>query len=184
MNEKPSCLRGLCEATNAMDEELNQLARRLGAVLSRHRLMLVTAESCTGGGIAAAVTSVAGSSAWFERGFVTYSNLAKREQLGVPEATLLAHGAVSEAAVREMAAGALRHSAAQVAVAVSGIAGPGGGSPDKPVGMVCLAWGGAGAPVRSETRHFQGDRAAVQRQSVAAALAGVIDLVEQRHGKV
>jgi nicotinamide-nucleotide amidase len=167
-----------------MDEELYQLARHLGDVLVRHRLMLVTAESCTGGGVAAAVTSVAGSSGWFERGFVTYSNAAKRELLGVQEATLLAHGAVSEATVREMAAGALRHSAAEVAVAVSGIAGPAGGSPDKPVGTVCLAWGGAGAPVRSETRYFQGDRAAVQRQAVAAALDGVIEFVGQRHGKI
>lgn len=168
----------------AMDEEQYLLARRLGELLSRHRLMLVTAESCTGGGIAAAVTSVAGSSGWFERGFVTYSNAAKRELLDVQEATLLAHGAVSEATVREMAAGALRHSAAQVAVAVSGIAGPDGGTPDKPVGTVCLGWSGAGMPSRSETRHFPGDRAAVQRQSVAAALAGVIEFVGQRHGKI
>lgn len=168
----------------AMDEDLSRLAQHVGDALLRHRLVLVTAESCTGGGVAAAVTSVAGSSAWFERGFVTYSNAAKRELLDVQEATLLAHGAVSEATVREMAAGALRHSAAQVAVAVSGIAGPGGGSPDKPVGMVCLAWGGAGAPVRSVTRHFQGDRAAVRHQAVAAALAGVVEFVGQRHGKV
>jgi len=168
----------------AMNEELYRLARRLGSVLSRHRLMLVTAESCTGGGIAAAVTSVAGSSGWFERGFVAYSNAAKRELLEVQEATLLAHGAVSEAAVREMAAGALRHGAGQISVAVSGIAGPDGGSQDKPVGTVCLAWGGAGEPMRSVTRHFTGDRAAVQRQAVAAALAGVIEFVGQRHGKI
>jgi nicotinamide-nucleotide amidase len=166
-----------------MDEDLNGLAQRVGVVLGQHRLMLVTAESCTGGGIAAAVTAVAGSSAWFERGFVTYSNAAKREMLGVQESTLQAHGAVSEPVVREMAAGALRHSAAQVAVAVSGIAGPDGGTPAKPVGTVCLAWAGAGFPIHSETRHFAGGRAEVQRQSVAAALAGVIGHVGQRHGK-
>src|SRR5262245_50128834 len=119
-----------------MDEDLNRLAQDLAVVLRQHRLMLTTAESCTGGGIAAAVTAVAGSSAWFERGFVTYSNAAKREMLGVQEATLQAHGAVSEPVVREMAAGALQHSTAQVAVAVSGIAGPDGGTPAKPVGTV------------------------------------------------
>lgn len=166
-----------------MDEEMDRLAYRLGALLGGHRFMLATAESCTGGGIAAAVTSVPGSSAWFERGFVTYSNAAKRDMLGVQEATLLAHGAVSEAVVREMVAGALQHSAAQVAVAVSGIAGPDGGTPVKPVGTVCLAWGGAGLPMRSETRQFHGDRAAVRLQAVAAALDGVIDLVGQRRGK-
>lgn len=166
-----------------MDEELEGLAQQLGVALSRHRLLLVTAESCTGGGIAAAVTAVAGSSGWFERGFVTYSNAAKRELLDVQEATLLAHGAVSEPVVREMVAGALRHSIAQVAVAVSGIAGPDGGSPDKPVGTVCLAWGGAGAPLCSETRCFQGDRAAVRRQAVTAALTGVIEFVGRQHGK-
>lgn len=166
-----------------MDGELEGLAQQLGVALSRHRLMLVTAESCTGGGIAAAVTAVAGSSGWFERGFVTYSNAAKRELLDVQEATLLAHGAVSEPVVREMVAGALRHSSAQVAVAVSGIAGPDGGSPDKPVGTVCLAWGGAVAPLCSETRCFQGDRAAVRRQAVMAALTGVIEFVGRQHGK-
>jgi nicotinamide-nucleotide amidase len=166
-----------------MDEDLNSLAQRLGVVLRQHHLMLVTAESCTGGGIAAAVTAVAGSSAWFERGFVTYSNAAKCEMLGVQETTLQAYGAVSEPVVREMATGALQHSAAQVAVAVSGIAGPDGGTPAKPVGTVCLAWAGAGSPVRSETRHFAGSRADVQRQSVAAALAGVIGHVGQRHDK-
>lgn len=165
-----------------MDEELERLAERVGATLSRHRLVLATAESCTGGGIAAAVTSVAGSSKWFERGFVSYSNAAKREMLGVEESTLAAHGAVSEAVVREMVAGALRHSQAQVAVAVSGIAGPGGGTPAKPVGMVCLAWGGAGIPIFSETARFEGDRAAVRRQAVVAALEGVIECVGRRRG--
>ncbi|MCC6301570.1 MAG: CinA family protein [Gammaproteobacteria bacterium] len=166
-----------------MEEDIERLARRVGIVLSGQGYRLATAESCTGGGIAAAVTSVPGSSNWFERGFVTYSNAAKRELLGVREATLVAHGAVSEATVREMAAGALGHGAAQVAVAVSGIAGPGGGSAEKPIGTVCLAWDGAGLLARSETRYFHGDRAAVRRQAVAAALAGVIEIVGQRHGK-
>ena len=167
-----------------MDADIERLAQRVGVALSGYGYMLATAESCTGGGVAAAVTSVPGSSGWFERGFVTYSNAAKRDLLGVREATLDAHGAVSEATVREMAAGALRHSAAQVAVAVSGIAGPDGGSAEKPIGTVCLAWDGAGLPARSETRHFPGDRAAVRRQAVAAALAGVIEIVGQRRGKL
>lgn len=163
-----------------MEEEIERLAQRVGVALSGHGYTLATAESCTGGGIAAAVTSVPGSSGWFDRGFVTYSNAAKRELLGVREETLAAYGAVSEATVREMAAGVLSYGTAQVAVAVSGIAGPGGGSEGKPVGTVCLAWDGAGLPARSETRHFGGDRAAVRRQAVAAALAGVIEIVGQR----
>src|SRR3990167_4753638 len=110
------------------------LAAQVGGALKAHGLMLATAESCTGGGVAQAITGVAGSSAWFERGFVTYSNLAKQQMLDVSEATLGQHGAVSEAVVREMVAGALANSAAQVALAVSGIAGPEGGTPDKPVG--------------------------------------------------
>ncbi|MEQ1556065.1 MAG: nicotinamide-nucleotide amidohydrolase family protein, partial [Gallionella sp.] len=120
---------------------MNVLAAQVGSALKAHGLMLVTAESCTGGGVAQAVTDIAGSSAWFERGFVTYSNLSKQQMLGVAEATLIAHGAVSEAVVREMVSGALTHSEAQVALAVSGIAGPDGGSLDKPVGTVWFSWG-------------------------------------------
>jgi len=121
---------------------LASLARRVGSRLKRRRLKLATAESCTGGWIAQAVTSVAGSSEWFERGFVTYSNEAKKEMLGVRAATLSRHGAVSEETAREMAAGALKRSEAHVALAVTGIAGPGGGTRKKPVGMVCFAWSG------------------------------------------
>src|SRR4030066_898550 len=112
---------------------MGNLAAQVGGALKSHGLMLATAESCTGGGVAQAITEVAGSSAWFERGFVTYSNLAKQQMLGVSEATLKQHGAVSEAVVREMVAGALANSAAQVALAVTGIAGPDGGTADKPV---------------------------------------------------
>ncbi len=122
-----------------MDSELDPLARRLGECLAARGWMLATAESCTGGWIAAAVTAIGGSSAWFDRGFVTYSNDAKVDMLGVSPHTLATHGAVSEETVREMAAGALARSRAQLAVAVSGIAGPSGGTAAKSVGMVCLA---------------------------------------------
>jgi nicotinamide-nucleotide amidase len=140
--------------------------------------MLVTAESCTGGWAAQAVTSIAGSSAWFERGFVTYSNAAKHEVLGVSRKTLRNHGAVSEETAREMAAGALARGRGTIALAVTGIAGPGGGSPAKPVGMVCFAWVKKGAAARSETRRFRGGREAVRRQSVVRALEGVLELLE------
>ena len=120
------------------DKELYALAEKLGAALKARGLMLTTAESCTGGWIAQAVTAVPGSSAWFERGFVTYTNIAKQEMLGVAEATLIAHGAVSEPVVREMVVGALTHSHAHIALSVSGVAGPGGGTPAKPVGTVYI----------------------------------------------
>ena len=157
-----------------MDRELDDLARRIGQALQQRKLMLATAESCTGGGIARALTEIAGSSAWFERGFVTYSNESKQEMLGVAAQTLARHGAVSEAAACEMAAGALCHSRAQVALSVTGIAGPSGGSADKPVGMVCFAWAiGAQAPV-AQTRHLNGDRAQVRRLATVAALEGLL----------
>src|SRR4030067_3796017 len=120
---------------------MDLLAAQVGGLLKAHGLKLATAESCTGGGVAHAVTDVAGSSAWFERGFITYSDLAKQQMLGVSEATLKQHGAVSEAVVREMVAGALANSAAQVALAVTGIAGPDGGTPDKPGGTGWFSWG-------------------------------------------
>jgi nicotinamide-nucleotide amidase len=154
---------------------LASLARQLGARLLRSGLKLATAESCTGGWIAQAVTSIAGSSDWFERGFVTYSNEAKKELLGVRGATLARHGAVSEAAAREMASGALKRSRAQVAVAVTGVAGPGGGTKRKPVGMVCFAWALEGRPPESAVRRFRGGRESVRRQSVAAALQGLLE---------
>lgn len=149
------------------------LSRKVGTALKRRGQTLVTAESCTGGWVAQAVTSVAGSSDWFERGYVTYSNAAKREALGVPQATLRRHGAVSEATARAMARGAQRKSHAGVALAITGIAGPGGGAPGKPVGTVCFAWA-QGRRIRSETRRFRGGRSRVRRQSVIQALRGVL----------
>jgi len=152
------------------------LARKVGEALKAKRLRLVTAESCTGGWVAMAVTAVAGSSDWFERGYVTYSNDAKREELGVGEQTLRRHGAVSEETAREMAAGALRKGGGQVALAVTGVAGPTGGTPDKPVGMVCFAWT-VGSKMTSATKRFAGDRESVRRQSVVHALQQVLELL-------
>src|SRR5690606_34834710 len=139
------------------------LAADTGRWLAERGWKLVTAESCTGGWISTAVTMISGSSDWFDRGFVTYSNDAKQEMLGVTTATLERHGAVSEAVVREMVAGALAHSHADVALAVSGVAGPGGGSAAKPVGTVCFAWGRLNQAIVTETRHFSGDREAVRQ---------------------
>jgi nicotinamide-nucleotide amidase len=159
---------------------LYRLAEEVGVALKARRLMLVTAESCTGGWISEAITMVPGSSDWFERGFVTYTYISKREMLGVKEATLEKHGAVSEEVVREMAEGALARSHAQVAVAVSGVAGPTGGTPEKPVGMVCLAWAMKGTATRSETGRYSGDREAVRRQSVERALKGVLAVLARQ----
>lgn len=155
---------------------MNELAQNVGAALKARGLMLVTAESCTGGWVAMEATAIPGSSDWFERGYVTYSNAAKRESLGVSEQTLGHHGAVSEEAAREMALGALKHSRAQVALAVTGVAGPSGGTRDKPVGTVCFAWA-QGSTISSETRRFEGDRESVRRQSVVRALQGVLELL-------
>ena len=149
---------------------ISQLARHL----QQRGWRLACAESCTGGGIAAALTDVAGSSAWFDRGFVTYSNQAKQEMLGVSPETLLRHGAVSRETVMEMARGALERSRAQLTVAVSGIAGPGGGTRDKPVGTVWLAWASDG-DVAAVHRHFSGDRAAVRAASIDVALRGLLE---------
>jgi nicotinamide-nucleotide amidase len=142
--------------------------------------MVATAESCTGGWVAEAITMVPGSSAWFERGFVTYTYISKREMLGVRPETLEQHGAVSEPVVEEMVRGALEFSHAQLALAVSGTAGPGGGTPEKPVGTVCFAWGAKNSEPRSETLHFAGDREAVRRQSVIHALTVLIEMIEKR----
>jgi nicotinamide-nucleotide amidase len=139
--------------------------------------MMATAESCTGGWIGQAVTMVPGSSEWFERGFITYTYISKREMLGVKSASLGRHGAVSEQVVREMALGALRRSHAQVSVAVSGVAGPSGGTADKPVGTVCFAWARAPGKVVSETRRFRGDRDTVRRRTVEHALRRIIALL-------
>ncbi len=156
------------------------LARTLGERLQARGWLLATAESCTGGGIAAAVTDISGSSAWFDRGFVTYSNAAKMDLLGVPVATLDAHGAVSGATAMAMAAGALARSAAQIAVAVTGVAGPTGGSAEKPVGTVWFGYAMTGEAPRACVRRFEGDRGAVREQTVLRALADLIGLAEGR----
>ena len=158
---------------------MDVLAAQVGGALKAHGLMLATAESCTGGGVAQAITAIAGSSAWFERGFITYSNQSKQQMLGVTEATLIGHGAVSEATVRAMAAGALDNSAAQVAVAVSGIAGPDGGTPDKPVGTVWFAWGIKHGATFAHWHRLPGNRAEVRAQAVRIALQGVLELLQQ-----
>ncbi len=161
------------------DEELERLAADVGFALQSAGLRLVTAESCTGGWVGEAVTAIAGSSDWFDRGFITYSNAAKREVLGVAAATLSQHGAVSEETAREMALGALKQSRAQISVAITGVAGPGGGSADKPVGTVCFAWAKNDAALRSERRLLKGDRTEVRRQSVLIALRGILGLCSQ-----
>ena len=159
------------------ERAITGLARRLGAACKLRGVNVATAESCTGGGVAQAITRIAGSSDWFERGFVTYSNVAKKEMLGVSGATLEAHGAVSEAVAREMASGAIARSTADVSVAITGIAGPGGGTREKPVGLVWFAWTHRGGAVQCRRFVLPGDREAVRRQSVAIALQGLVDLV-------
>lgn len=161
-----------------MSDELDDLARRLGTALMARQWQLATAESCTGGLVAGAVTEIAGSSAWFDRGFVTYSNEAKIGMLDVSPLTLHAHGAVSEETVREMLAGALAHSVAHVAVAISGIAGPGGGTAEKPVGTVCFGWQRRGQPASCRTELLAGDRAAVRESALRIALEGLLALSE------
>ncbi len=156
------------------EADLEALSQRVGQYLESRALKLATAESCTGGWIAKLVTDVAGSSNWFDRGFVTYSNEAKAAMLGVRPETLEIHGAVSEEVVREMAVGALRRSDAHISVAVSGIAGPGGGSAQKPVGTVWFAWATETAVV-VRVAHLPGDREAVRRGSVILALKGVLE---------
>jgi len=159
------------------DRDLTSMAARLGRRLGAGRQTLATAESCTGGWIAKSITHIAGSSEWFAEGFVTYSNQSKQMRLGVPNSVLSRYGAVSEATARAMAAGALRRAACDIAVAVTGIAGPGGGVPGKPVGTVWLAWArrrGRTVNVAVELRHFRGDRDAVRRKTVRAALLGLM----------
>jgi nicotinamide-nucleotide amidase len=171
--------------TNDLPTQLWRKAQQLGELLQRERLMLATAESCTAGGVAFAVTQIPGSSAWFDRGFITYSNDSKLKVLGVSPVYLRDYGAVSEPVARSMALGCLNHSAAQVAVAVTGVAGPDGGTEAKPVGTVCFAWAIRRDPtvapwVRTTTRLFDGDRAAVRTQAVLEALDGLNVLLEQR----
>jgi len=150
-----------------------QVIQQLSAQLLQKEAVMATAESCTGGGIAQALTAVAGSSSWFDSGFVTYSNQAKHRMLGVPEAVIAAHGAVSEPVVKAMVQGAVAHSEASYAVAVSGVAGPGGGSVEKPVGTVWIAWG-SGDQVEAVRFQFEGDRDAVREQTIDAALQGLL----------
>jgi nicotinamide-nucleotide amidase len=157
-----------------MDDELRQLSESVGQALLERNLILATAESCTGGWVASVITATAGSSQWFERGFVTYSNVSKVDMLGVQPATLDREGAVSEATAGEMAAGALAHSRASIALAITGIAGPTGGSPGKPMGTVCFAWCRVGEAPVSETCRFLGDRDQVRVQAVIHALRGLL----------
>lgn len=164
-----------------MTQALYSLAEEIGRRLLERRHKLVTAESCTGGWLAKCVTDIAGSSEWFDRGFVTYSNQAKMEMLGVPEAELIRYGAVSPETVQNMALGALRNSAAQLAIAVSGIAGPGGGTLQKPVGTVLFAWQMEGEPCRTEARQFSGNRNRVREHAVKFALQVGVSLYAGFH---
>ena len=156
-------------------DELNTLSAKLGAALKARGLMMVTAESCTGGLISAVLTEIPGSSAWFERGFVTYSNNAKIEMLGVQPETLEKFGAVSEETAREMAEGALKHSRADIAISITGIAGPDGGTKTKPVGTVCFAWIGKNIPLTSITKKMSGDRHEVRNKSTVTALGELLN---------
>jgi len=155
---------------------LEQLAIQAGTVLSEKSLMVATAESCTGGLVAAAITDISGSSGWFERGFVTYSNEAKTTMLGVPAKLIRDHGAVSEEVARAMVEGALLNSRAQVALSITGVAGPTGGTPEKPVGMVCFGWSNR-ITTRTETQRFPGDRQQIRRQAAEHAMRGLFELV-------
>lgn len=165
-----------------MTDAIETLAAQVGAALQERGLKLATAESCTGGWVSQALTSIAGSSAWFERGFVTYSNDAKEDMLGLPGVTLRDYGAVSKETAGEMAAGALIHSRADVALSITGIAGPSGGSPDKPVGTVCLAWCLYGSVPVIVQEQFNGDRQAVRRQAVVRSLEGLLTLLKENGG--
>lgn len=164
-----------------MADTLSLLGVLSGARLKERGLVLACAESCTGGWVAETVTAVSGSSEWFDRGFVTYSNAAKQDMLGVPADVLAQFGAVSEPTARAMATGALAHSLADVTLSITGIAGPSGGTPEKPVGLVWFGWArGKGSrvdEVRSENRVFPGDREAVRRQAVIHALQGMLALI-------
>ncbi len=161
------------------DPRIQPLLLQLSEQLIQQNRLLVTAESCTGGGIAYAITELPGSSDWFERGFVTYSNPAKQEQLGVPHELIARHGAVSEQVAAAMAVGALQHSHADYSVAVTGVAGPDGGTEEKPVGTVCFGWGQRGAEARTARVVFDGDRQQVRELSILTALQGLADQVEQ-----
>jgi len=158
--------------------DINELAAQVGSVLKSQGLVLATAESCTGGGVAQAITEIAGSSEWFECGFITYSNASKADMLDVPEALIVRYGAVSDEVAQAMAEGALANSNATITLATTGIAGPGGAVPGKPVGTICFAWAMAHRTF-SERLVFQGDRHAVRQQTVAHSLAGLLRFLEQ-----
>ncbi|MBR7628089.1 nicotinamide-nucleotide amidase [Aeromonas popoffii] len=160
-----------------LDAEIEHLATELGLALSQRGWLAATAESCTGGGVATAITDIAGSSGWFDRGFVTYTNEAKQQMLGVSEQSLREQGAVSEAVVLEMARGALENSRAAISVAISGIAGPGGATEDKPVGTVWFAWVDRSGRHHSLLARFDGNRRQVRQQAVRQALAGLLALL-------
>lgn len=160
------------------DLMLKDLAGQVGVALAGQGLRLASAESCTGGWLGQIITSIAGSSAWYERGFITYTDISKREMLGVSGNTLEQNGAISREIAYEMAEGAITHSHAQVAVSVTGIAGPDGGTAEKPVGMVCFAWLMKDGLARTEMRYFSGSRESIRRQAVAVALQGVMDLLQ------
>lgn len=164
------------------EERITGLARQVGEACRLRGRTLVLAESCTGGGVGEAITRIPGSSAWLDRGFVTYSYDAKEELLGVRHETLLDHGAVSEATAREMVLGALRWSRADTGVAVTGIAGPDGATPGKPVGLVWFAWCVRGGAARVESRQFTGDREAIRRQAVEMALKGLLAALDKSPG--
>ena len=157
-------------------DDLLKLSAELGTALKSRGWTLALAESCTGGWVAQCITAIAGSSAWFDRGFITYSNAAKIEMLGVTENTLDRHGAVSEQTAREMALGVLKHSHASIAAAITGIAGPDGGTREKPVGTVCFAWATANGYIKTVTRHLSGDREEVRRVSVKTVLEVLLQL--------
>jgi nicotinamide-nucleotide amidase len=159
-------------------EDITTLAERAGRALQKKGLLLATAESCTGGGVAQAVTEIAGSSEWFECGFITYSNASKAEMLDVPAALFAQHGTVSEEIAAAMAEGAIANSNAHVALSTTGIAGPGGAVPGKPVGTVCFGWS-SGDATHTERLVFSGDRHAVREQTVAHALQGLLRFLEQ-----
>ena len=159
---------------NHTDITLTDIAAELGAALKARDFMLSMAESCTGGMVAEAITSIAGSSTWFDRGFVTHSNAAKIDMLGVTGTTLEKFGAVSEQTAIEMANGAIKNSASQIAGSITGIAGPDGGTPEKPVGMVCFAWAGAAMPTSASTRIFKGNREQIRRQAAIFMMAELI----------
>ena len=156
-----------------MKDKWQETAKEIGGLAQQKSIVITAAESCTAGGVAYAITTIPGSSAWFEQGFVTYSNRAKQSMLGVNLETLDQFGAVSEETVEEMVDGALNHSGADLGVAISGIAGPDGGSIDKPVGTVCFAWAGVGASL-VERHYFEGERQAVRQQAITVALNGLL----------